>query len=83
MIFNLATHIMALVKDYFEKTHLYQQHDITEYQHYQDRKLVDKLGIIKNMIDEKQFWNFIFKNKIKMKGYENDLKLINLKLFIS
>jgi hypothetical protein len=35
------------------------------------------------MIDEKQFWNFIFKNKIKMKGYENDLKLINLKLFIS
>jgi len=58
------------------KTHLYQQRDITESQHFQEHRLVDKLGLIGGMWDEKDFWDFIEKHKIKMKGYDHDLALV-------
>lgn len=58
------------------KTHRYQQRAESEYQHFQEHSLADKLGLIGSMWDEKPFWKFIEKNKVKMKGYDHDLALI-------
>jgi hypothetical protein len=65
-----------LHKSNASKTHLYQQNDITEYEHFKNHKIADKLGIIGSMWDERKFWEFIEKNEINMKGYEHDVKLI-------
>lgn len=65
-----------LQKKTASKKHLYQQRDITEYKHFQEHKIADKLGLIGGMWNEKSFWDFIDENKIEMKGYDHDLALI-------
>lgn len=65
----------VLHKDTLSDKRKYQQHNCTELEHYNEHLLIDKLGLINNMVDFKNFWKFVNKNNITL-NFENDLKLI-------
>jgi len=65
-----------LYKDTLSLTKKYQQHDITEKQHFDEHLIIDKLGIIRAMINDSAFWDYIKENKIVINSYEDDLNLI-------
>jgi len=54
----------------------YQQLDITELQHYKDMLIFDKSGIIKRMVSDQDFWEYLRKNKITTNGFEKDFNLV-------
>lgn len=66
----------VLHKDTISSKVKYQQRDITERQHYTEMKIVDKLGIIKSMVSDEDYWNYLKKNNIVENDFEKDLKLI-------
>jgi hypothetical protein len=55
---------------------LYQHTNQSESRHFTEHLTFDKIGILNIILDDKEFWDFIKENKIKMKGMDNDLKLI-------
>jgi hypothetical protein len=56
---------------------LYQHHNVSESRHFNEHLIFDKIGIINTISNDTDFWDFIKKNNIQMKGMEHDLKLIN------
>ena len=65
-----------LHKDNLSPERLYQHHDVSELKHYTEHLIFDKLGLLKSVQSDKDFWNFVNKNKIKMNGMDHDSKLI-------
>ena len=65
-----------LHKDNLSEERLYQHHDVSDLKHYTEHLIFDKLGLLKSVQSDEDFWNFVNKNKIKMKGMEHDSKLI-------
>jgi len=55
---------------------LYGHHNKSESTHFNEHLTFDKIGILNIISNDTDFWNFIKKNKIQMKGMEHDLKLI-------
>jgi hypothetical protein len=64
-----------LHKNSASKKRLYQNRDVSEYQHFKEHSVVDKLGIIGNMYDQSKWWTFVKKNNI-MLDFEHDLEVI-------
>jgi hypothetical protein len=65
-----------LHKDTLDKKRKYQQRNITELEHFTDMFIIDKRGIINGMISEKDFWDYIKKNNINLKGFEEEFKSV-------
>lgn len=66
----------VLHKDTLSSKRKYQQRNISELQHYNDMKVVDKSGIIKSMVSDRDFWEYMRKNNITTNDFEKDLKLV-------
>lgn len=66
----------VLHKDTLSSKRKYQQRDITELQHYNEMKVIDKSGIIKSMVSDRDFWEYMRKNNITTNDFEKDFKLV-------
>ena len=66
----------VLHKSTISKTRKYQQRNISEWKHFNDMIIIDKSGILNGMINEKNLWDYVKKNNIQMKGFDEDFKLI-------
>ena len=65
-----------LHRDTLNRDKKYQDRETTELEHFQEHFIIDKLGIINNMVSTEDFWNYVKDNKIKMNDIEEDSKLI-------
>lgn len=65
-----------LHKSSISSERLYQHHNVSESTHFKDHLIFDKTGILNTISNDIDFWNFIKKNNIQMKGMDHDLKLI-------
>ena len=65
-----------LHRDTLNRDRKYQDRETTELEHFQEHFIIDKLGIINNMVSTEDFWNYVKDNKIKMNDIEEDSKLI-------
>jgi len=66
----------VLHKDTLDPNRNYQERQVSELQHFQEQSVVDRTGIINNMIDTEGFWDYVKKNGIKMNNIEDDSKII-------